>query len=151
MIERTFDAAAVNRIVNHPEVRPWVHGPVGKLDLTPVVEDDRNIALIGEHGMAVFAYRMPGVYEWHAAVRPEGRGAWAYEAGKAAIDWLFAYTDAVAIIAPVPQNNRPACRIVGALGFHVKQELPSALRDAAGKIVPLRVYVLFRKDRGGQH
>lgn len=146
MIERTYDPAIVNDIVNHPDVAPWVRWTsIGEMDLTPLVRDQRNVVLVGEHGMAVFHYRVPGVYEWHAAVRPEGHGAWAFLAAKAAIDWLFANTDAVAIIAPVPENNRPARQIVGALGFELKQELPSAL-----PALMLRVYVLFRKGWGRQ-
>ena len=141
MIQRTFDVAFVNAVASHPEVEPWIRGPFrGDIDLTPVVADRRNIVLVGEHGFAVFAYRVTGVYEWHAAVRPEGHGLWALEAGRAALRWLFEHTDAVAVLAPVPEDNRPARQVVAALGFGLKQVLPASWGGQ------LCVYVLLRRD-----
>jgi hypothetical protein len=130
-------------VVNDPDIESWVRGPFrGILDLSPIIADPRNIVLAGEHGFSVFAYRVPGVYEWHAAVRAEGRGAWALAAGRASLDWLFEYTDAIAVLAPVPAVNRPARQIVGALGFDLKQMLPSAWTAP----MELCVYVLLRRD-----
>jgi RimJ/RimL family protein N-acetyltransferase len=143
LIERTFDTAFVNAVVNDPEVESWVRGPFrGQLDLSPIISDHRNVVLVGEHGFAVFAYRVPGVYEWHAAVRSEGRGPWALAAGRAALDWLFEHTDAIAVLAPIPEINRPARHIAAALGFGLKQILPSAWTAP----MELCVYTLLRRD-----
>jgi hypothetical protein len=133
-------------VVNDPDIESWVRGPFrGQLDLSPIVADPRNIVLAGEHGFAVFAYRVPGVYEWHAAVRAEGRGAWALAAGRASLDLLFEHTDAIAVLAPVPADNRPARQIVSALGFALKQVLPAAWATSAVP-VELCVYTLLRRD-----
>jgi RimJ/RimL family protein N-acetyltransferase len=146
VIERTFDVAFVNAVVNDPEVESWVRGPFrGQLDLSPIIADKRNVVLVGEHGFAVFAYRFPGVYEWHAAVRSEGRGWWALAAGRAALDWLFEHTDAIAVLAPIPETNRPARHIAAALGFDLKQILPAAWSTSAVP-VELCVYTLLRRD-----
>ena len=152
MIERTFEVAFANAVVNHPEVHAQVRGPVrGKLDLTPIIRDPRNITLIGEYGISIFAFRMPGVYEWHAAVLPDGHGPWALSAARAALAWLFEHTDAVAVLAPVPADNKPARHVVSALGFQQKQVLPASWTDAVGRIMPLHVYTLLRRDWGRQH
>jgi RimJ/RimL family protein N-acetyltransferase len=146
LIDRTFDTAFVNAVVNDPEVESWVRGPFrGQLDLSPIISDHRNFVLVGEHGFAVFAYRVPGVYEWHAAVRSEGRGSWALAAGRASLDWLFEYTDAIAVLAPVPADNRPARQIVSALGFALKQILPAAWATKTSQ-VELCVYTLLRRE-----
>jgi hypothetical protein len=146
VIGRTFDVAFVNAVVNDPEVESWVRGPFrGQLDLSPIISDHRNVVLVGEHGFAVFAYRVPGVYEWHAAVRSGGRGWWALAAGRAALDWLFENTNAIAVLAPIPETNRPARQIAGALGFGLKQMLPAGWSTPVAP-VELCVYVLLRRD-----
>lgn len=147
MIERVFEVAFANAVVNHPAVNSWVRGPIrGPLDLSSTLTNPSNVMLSGEHGIAVFAHRAPGVYEWHAAVLPEGRGKWALAAARAALDRIFAETDAIAILAPIPDHNRGARYIVHSLGFGLKQVLPSAWPIGNGEFVPLRVYVLLRRE-----
>jgi hypothetical protein len=81
----------------------------------------------------------------HAAVRPAGHGRWALNAAKAALDWLFAHTDAVAIIAPVPASNRGARCIVRALGFALHKVLPAARPTAdEGRAESVYVYLMLR-------
>ena len=151
MIRRTADPGFANEVVNHPDVARWVRGPIrGQLDLAPILADKRNITLQGEHGICIFALRVPGVYEWHAAVRPEGHGRWALHAARSAVAWLFENTAAVAIIAGIPQTNRSARYIVSLVGFHVKQVLPSAWEEPSGERVALHVYVLTRLEWGVQ-
>jgi RimJ/RimL family protein N-acetyltransferase len=148
VIERAFDAGFANAVLNHESVYSWVRGPhaEGRLDLSPLVADQRNLLLVGEHGIAIFAYRVPCVYEWHAAVRPEGHGRWALEAARAALDYVFRETDAVAILAAVPEDNKAARYIVRTLGFGLKQVLPSSWSSDDGEIVSLCVYVLLRRE-----
>ena len=148
MIERTFDAGFPNAVINHPSVHGWVRGPCsGPLDLSPVVADRQNVLLVGEYGFALFVRRVPGVYEMHAAIHPEGQGRWALTAAAAALEWMFVRADAWAVLAPVPANNAAARYIVGALGFDLAQVLPDAWPSGdGGKAVPLRIYTMLRKD-----
>jgi hypothetical protein len=80
MIERSFDPERANYLINHPAVRPFVGGD-GKsfLDLTPVVSDDKNYLLLGDHGGFLATWSAPGAYEIHTFILPEGRGRAARE------------------------------------------------------------------------
>ena len=145
------DAWFFNAIGNDPAVVDWIAGPVRPpLNLAPLLDDPDNLCLIGRHGFAVFHKRCLGVYEWHAAVRPEGRGKWALNAARQSLYWLFSHTDAVAIIAPVPASNRGARCIVRALGFALHKVLPSAWPTADdGRAVSVYVYLMVRSVWGG--
>lgn len=84
MMQRTFDAARVNYLVNHPSIRPHVGGdPEAPLDLTAAVNDHANVFLDGDHGGFACTWSAPSVFEVHTFILPEGRGAWA--AGFAAL------------------------------------------------------------------
>ena len=86
VLERSFATLAINSLVNHPEIRPFVGGD-GKLqlDMTDSIDNDRNVFLMGEHGGFIGVWSGPGVYEVHTLIRPEGRGRWAINAGREAI------------------------------------------------------------------
>ena len=75
MIVRSFDADLLNDLVNHPTVRPFVGGdPTVYLDLSALIADDKNYALLGPHGGFFFTWSAPGTYEIHTFILPEGRG-----------------------------------------------------------------------------
>ena len=89
ILTRTFDAGPVNAIVNNPEVRPYIGGAVDEyLDLSIVVEQTRNVFLIGEHGTFALAWGAPHTYEAHFAVLPAGRGAWALAAAREGLETM---------------------------------------------------------------
>lgn len=77
MLHRTHDAAAVNWLVNHPDVRPFV-GPaeMGELDLSAAVEAPENWFLLGEYGGFALTWSAPRVYEVHTFILKPGRGKW---------------------------------------------------------------------------
>jgi hypothetical protein len=75
MIVRSFDAALLNDIVNHPDIRPYVGGDLSVyLDLSHLIADDKNYALLGPHGGFFLTWTAPGTYEIHTFILPEGRG-----------------------------------------------------------------------------
>lgn len=55
-VRRTLDAAAINEIANHPEVRPWLGGD-GVLDLSELVSAPANITLAIDGGAFVCVCR----------------------------------------------------------------------------------------------
>ena len=86
VLERSFATQAINALVNHPEVRPHVGGdPKLAVDLTDVIDNDRNVFLMGAHGGFTYIWTAPGCFEVHTLVRPEGRGSWALDAARESI------------------------------------------------------------------
>ena len=117
-IGRERNARRLNRVANHPEVRPYIGGPLaGKLDFTAVVQDPRNILLMSQHGGMVFHQLSPGIYDAHIAVVPEGRGKWALNMTRACFHWMFTRTDALEIMARIPKGNVAARAMATAMGM----------------------------------
>jgi hypothetical protein len=142
IVDRSFDAETINRVINHPAVKPWVAGDIeGDLDVSPVLRNPRNFALFGRHGGIIFTWVQPCVYEAHTQVLPEGRGAWALQMANAALLWLFAGTDALEVLTRVPHGNRGARALAQAV--HGVFEFTNArgfMLD--GETVPADIYSL---------
>jgi len=117
VIERQFDGQAVNRIVNHPSIYPWVCGPLEgqDLDLSGPIGDGSYIALFGEFGGFLFWKLTDGIYDAHSAVLPEGRGKWALGAAREALAWMFHHEGAVEIMMAVPKGNLAVRALVRSL------------------------------------
>lgn len=89
MIERTFDAERINYLINHPEIRPFVGGDISiPVDLTAVVQDDKNFMLTGEYGGFCYTWSAPETYEVHTFILPEGRGRKAYKLARASLEYM---------------------------------------------------------------
>lgn len=123
MIARATDATFINAVVNHPAVRPHVHGAPGPLDLTAVVENPHNLVLTGEHGGMVFVQQVPGVYDIHTQVLPAGRGRWALDMAHACVDWLFSRTNATEVFTRVPVGNLAAKALTMACGAKLEERV----------------------------
>jgi hypothetical protein len=91
VITRISDAAAINRIANHPAVLPYFDlGKRGALDFAPcVASDDYRVLMCGTDAAALFEWSAPGVWEGHTMFLPTCRGRRAVEAGKALCGWMF--------------------------------------------------------------
>lgn len=112
---REFSAERLNHVANHPDVRPWVGGGSGALDLTPLVADQRNMLLMGQGGGVLFQFLDPGLYEAHTQFLPEARGKEAVLAVKDALRWMFTRSDAIEIVTKVPNGNAAALGLVRAI------------------------------------
>lgn len=89
-ISRTFDAARLNALANHPDIRPTCGGDGESfLDLTPFVNDRHNHAVIWDKGAFLFGWSAPATYEVHIMVLPEGRGRAAYAKAAAGIAYML--------------------------------------------------------------
>jgi hypothetical protein len=142
-IVRQSDAAQFNAVINHPDVHPWVCGPlVGQqLDVTPVMSLPGTHILMGEHGGVMYTQHQPGLYEGHTNVLPAGRGRWALEMARQTIHWMFTVTDAVELVTRVPQGNIPALALTRRVGGELELTQPKAwLRE--GRRLDVDVYTL---------
>lgn len=144
MLERSTDAAFVNRIANDPSVRPWLGLGVEPVDLAPVIQDPAVYALMGEHGGLVFLPVLDGVYSVHSLFLPAGRGASAVRAALEAVDWLFANSNAAVITTEVPVNNSAAGWLARRCGFIRVERRPGAWIAADGNAYDIDDYILTR-------
>lgn len=140
-IQQATSADHVNRIVNDPSVYPWICGKhTEPLDLKNVVKN--HIVLESEKGCVIFAKIQPGIYEFHASVLPEGRGAWMQEGAAEAFHWMFTRTDAYELMTKCPDGNLPSkigAKHVGCmLNFRTGPIWP-----VDGKLVPVDVYSIL--------
>jgi streptogramin lyase len=89
MMQRCFDAARINTLVNDPSIRPFIGGDgESALDLTAAVDDPQNVFLMGEHGGFAFTWSAPRTYEVHTFILPTGRGPEALEMALTARGWM---------------------------------------------------------------
>ncbi len=117
-LTRTFDAVAVNAILNHPDVFPTISVPGSPLfDVSGLLADPRNVALVVEGGCFVLIWHEPGVYEVHTNFLRPYRGRYALEAAKAGARWMFLRTDCMTILTQTPATNRAARWLTQAMGF----------------------------------
>lgn len=117
-IERQRHALFLNRLVNDPSIYPWVHGyATGALDFTDAAASPANFFLAGEQGGIFFVRLQPGLYDAHSQVLPDGRGAWAMRLARASLHWMFTRSDALEIVARIPQGNLAVKAFARRAGF----------------------------------
>lgn len=143
---RDFSARRLNEIVNHPEVRPWVADPSeGVLDLTAAARNRDNVLLMGEHGCCLCFKLMPGLYEVHTQILPEGRGRWALAFVKAGATWMFENTDAFEVVTRVPHGHPAARTLTVAAGMRLEGTRPDGCKFN-GVVTPAEIYSLRIQD-----
>lgn len=118
LVCRTFDVAAVNRVVNDPTVFPHLAlGAFDYIDMSPLIENPRNICFMGELGGAILVWSAPDTYDAHDFILPDGRGKWAKIVCASILSMMFDAYGAKMIWAQTPVENR-ACRMFNRmLGF----------------------------------
>lgn len=145
-LTRETTADRINAIVNHESIYPHIKGPhTGPLDLTPVASRDEHVILTGEHGGIVFIRHLPGIYEAHTSVLPEGRGEWTVAFGQAAAHWMFTRTDAFELLTKCPKGNLAAVagarRSGASLAFSTRP-----IWQTDDGLVPVDVYSLILQN-----
>ena len=120
-VARATDAAQMNALINHPDIRPWVANMGdGELDLSATVECKSNYLIMGEHGGILFGCLLPGIYEAHTVVAPHARGRWTRGMIQSALHHMFTATDAYEITTRIPRGHPAA--MAAALGAGMKME-----------------------------
>lgn len=146
MIERVFEASRLNHIANDPGVYPWIAGAIqGMLDLSDVVRDPGNIALLWSHGACIFRRHQSGLYEAHTMVLPAGRGGRTIDHVRECLHWMFCCTDAVEIWTRAPQGNLGARALARAIGGVLEFTAARGwVKD--GGVVPAAIFTLKIQD-----
>jgi len=146
MIRRATDAEFLNRVLNHPEIRPWIADPSqGTLDMSAAVANPANVCLTGTHGVLFFFKYFDGYYEVHSQVLPEGRGEWAKEFAEQCVRFMFSATDCVEILTRVPQGHVAAAALTRAMGFRPQFVTPPECRFL-GAMVRCSIHALSLAD-----
>ena len=122
-IRRTMDPAHLNRVANHPDVRPWLGGD-GVLDLSTLITNPDNIAVVSEHGGFIGVAQGYGRYEVHSLFTPERQGLETLSAMRAGLDYMFAATDCLELVTKIPEGNRAAAALALRAGFEVRWTAP---------------------------
>lgn len=115
MLSLCHDAATVNAVVNHPDVRPFV-GPGGDLDLSAAVAQPDNWFLMGEHGGFALIQSAPGVHEVHTFIKRSGRGVWARDAARKGISFAAEHGDSV-LWTKVPGDQPNVAQFARGMGM----------------------------------
>lgn len=148
-IGRERHAKRVNRIINDPSVLPWVQGAQeSPIDLTPSIQDQRNILLMGQHGGTLFHQHFAAIYEAHIQVLPAGRGPWCKLMSQASLYWMFCKTDAMEIMARIPTGNPAVRALVKSLSFR-KQESVTSGWTYDGKEISADVFAITLQEWAG--
>jgi len=118
MIYRTMNAAFLNEVANHDDVRPFLGGGAEPLDLGPLLSNPAVVALevMGDGGW-LLQPSLPGVYELHTLFMPHARGKSYFAAAREAMRWMFTNTDCLEIITKCPDDNPGARMAASVMGF----------------------------------
>ncbi len=138
-VAREFSADRLNAVVNHPEVRPWVGG-AGRLDLSGMIADPRNILLMRDGGGCLFQWLDAGYYEVHTQFVPETRGPEALRAVRDALWFMFTATDAVDIVTKIPDGNLAATALVRSIKGTFQFHRPHAWAQPDGSMMGVKYY-----------
>lgn len=146
MLWRDRNAKFINKVLNHPEVRPWVADAAeGKVDVSAQASDPNNYLLCGQFGGCMFFYVMPGVYEVHSQCLPAGRGEWMAAFVDEAARWMFTKTPCWEIVTRVPGSHSAARALTVRMGF-TKEFTRENECKFRGDIVPIDIYRLSIHD-----
>ena len=135
-LKRTMDAAFLNSVANHADVRPWLGGN-GELDLTSLVSDPANVCLQNEFGGFVCQKLEVGVFECHSMFLKEGRGPAVIQAMQDCLRYLFVRTDCLEAVTKLPEGNNGARACARVLGFSVTYRLDKGWAFPAGAFGPV--------------
>lgn len=109
LLDRTFRPEIPGYFSAHPEIAPFVGGP---LDFTDAMCDD-HVFMFGEHGGLIFDWCAPGTYEVHIMLTVAGRGKWGVAATKEALAKLGAER----VWARIDRENKPLAMHAQLCGF----------------------------------
>lgn len=111
------DAVVLNRVANHPAVRPYLGLGSEPMDTQWILDLPGTVCLMGDLGGFIFLQVGEGVYSVHSLFLPEGRGGKAVRAAMDAVAHVFTHENARVITTEVPVNNPAAKWLALRCGF----------------------------------
>lgn len=113
---RTLDAARLNMVANDPNVRPLLGGE-GPIDLSPLVSDPANYALVGPDGGFLYVRLGDGLYEVHTTHR--GRPRAVLREALESLEYMFVHTDCNTVWTKTPHSAaQHLCDLTGFRQLH---------------------------------
>jgi hypothetical protein len=122
MLERSFDTARINAVINHPDVRPFVGPGDEYADASVLIDNPDNWFLMGDHGGFCLIQTLPHVHEIHTFILPKGRGVWARNAAQALLDFARENGDNM-VWTKVPEDQRNVEAYTRRAGLHFTGEV----------------------------
>tara|TARA_R110002126_G_scaffold191309_1_gene339414 strand:+ start:178 stop:951 length:774 start_codon:yes stop_codon:yes gene_type:complete len=133
IMQRTLNPAAFNRIANDPAVRSWLGGD-GIADLTDMVSEPANVALMSEAGGFVCVNHGAGRYEVHSLFSPKRSKQAAIRAMRDGLAYMFTLTPCVELLTKVPIDNLAAKGLARLAGFSFQFERLAAWTTDSEKL-----------------
>lgn len=117
IFHRDYTAERLNKIANHPAVFPFIamKGQEAGLDLSPLINNLNNIALLCPDGGIMALTVEQGIYEIHTQFTGELRGAAMIKLVRDMISELFLNSPAVELVTQIPVSNPAALGLVRAI------------------------------------
>lgn len=144
---RDYNAKRLNRVCNDPSVFPDISVPgQGPMDLSALVNDLRNIALMCDEGGIFAIWREPGIYEIHTQFTERYRGISAVKTVREMVSWLFLQTPAMELQTQVPAYNQGAHALVKAISGRLEFERDGVWQLADGTSCRMDYYTLRYAD-----
>lgn len=116
IVRRTGDATGLNVIANDPAVRPLIGGD-GLIDMTAIIADTANIALVSDDGGFVAVHHGACRYEVHSMFAPTRTRQSSIHAMRDGLAYMFTSTPCVELITKVPLDNVAAKGLTQLAGF----------------------------------
>ena len=129
-IKPSRDAAALNLILNDPEILPNIRDDSikGEANAAPLMNRFNHLLLIMDEekpvGFALFMAVGPNIYEMHSGILKDYRGARAVEAAKEIFDWMFIRTDCETITTWAWSTAKHVLFMAHAVGFTEDSHMP---------------------------
>lgn len=141
-LQRSYDAALLNAVVNHPEVSRWMIGIQPPYDLSAVLANTANVFLANQYGGFLFVRGEVGYrYEVHTQFLPEGRGD-SFRFAKQAAWHMFTKTDCLEIETYVPKENAAAWGLTVAMSFKPCGEIEVNGHDCTVFVLNIKTWAM---------
>lgn len=144
LVRRSFDAGEINPILNDPSVFKYAAAKgIERLEVTALLEDQRNILLMAEGGGILFLWHDHNTYEVHTNfLRPSKtvgreRGPYVKNVCLAAYWWMFTHTDCMALLTKIPHHNRGALIFSPLVGWVPEFERKAVWETVDGELVDM--------------
>lgn len=127
-IRQETDARLINRIANHPDVRPTFGYHEGETDLSPLFDHQDAYVVIsdGDGAASLFEWSAPGVWQGHSLFLPDSRGEYGIAAARAMCRWMFEHRAARILWGMTPVDHRAAQMFNRLVGFKAVGECTDA-------------------------